>query len=132
VLVQFPHYITPKEKSVSKSYAKKIGAKQYHVDSNTKKNSKTLFKREPRVLELKWTSLYSTNMTWKQDQPEVNFYHKYYVPMSTSSLKNHFYIHGLHLEHGRDYLRCLLNVCYYQHVDSLKMIEDTQSTHTER
>jgi hypothetical protein len=41
VLVQFPHYITPKEKLPSKHEGtlRKIGAKQYYVDSNTKKNS---------------------------------------------------------------------------------------------
>jgi hypothetical protein len=40
VLVQFPHYITPKEKLPSKhegATLRKIGAKQYYVDSNTKK-----------------------------------------------------------------------------------------------
>jgi hypothetical protein len=39
VLVQFPHYITPKEKLPSKhegATLRKIGAKHY-VDSNTKK-----------------------------------------------------------------------------------------------
>jgi hypothetical protein len=39
VLVQFPHYITPKEKLSVKirSYAKKKYAKQYYVDSKHKK-----------------------------------------------------------------------------------------------
>jgi hypothetical protein len=49
------------------------------VDSKHKKIVKNPLKREPRVLELKWTSLYSTNMTWKQRSTIVNFYHKYFA-----------------------------------------------------
>jgi hypothetical protein len=66
---------------------KKIGAKQY-VDSKHKKIVKT--KREPRVLELKWTSLYSTNMTWKQRSTIVNFYHKYFATYVNKQLKEPF------------------------------------------
>jgi hypothetical protein len=40
-------------------------------------------------LNLNGQSLYSTNMTGNSDQPMVNFYH-ILLPMSTSSLKNHF------------------------------------------
>jgi hypothetical protein len=40
VLVQFPHYITPKEKSKHEGATlRKIGAKQYYVDSKHKKKN---------------------------------------------------------------------------------------------
>jgi hypothetical protein len=57
----------------------------------TQKNSKEpSSKREPRVLELKWTSLYSTNMTWKQRSTIVNFYHKYFATYVNKQLKEPF------------------------------------------
>jgi hypothetical protein len=59
------------------------------VDSKHKKIVKNLFKREPRVLELKWTSLYSTNMTWKQRSTIVNFY-QYFATYVNKQLKEPF------------------------------------------
>jgi hypothetical protein len=59
VLVQFPHYITPKEKLPSKhegATLRKIGAKQYYVDSNTK-NSKEPFKKGTQSIGTSGTSL---------------------------------------------------------------------------
>jgi hypothetical protein len=55
---------------------RKIGAKQYYVDSKHK-NSKTLFKGNPEYWNLNGQAFYSTNMTWKQRSTIVNFYHKF-------------------------------------------------------
>jgi hypothetical protein len=73
-----------------KELQEKIGAKQYYVDSKHKKIVKNPLQREPRVLELKWTSLYSTNMTWKQRSTIVNFYHKYFATYVNKQLKEPF------------------------------------------
>jgi hypothetical protein len=93
VLVQFHIILHQRRSSPSKhegATLRKIGAKQYYVDSNTKNSKEPSSKREPRVLELKWTSLYSTNMTWKQRSTIVNFYHKYFATYVNKQLKEPF------------------------------------------
>jgi hypothetical protein len=60
VLVQFPHYITPKEKLPSKhegATLRKIGAKQYYVDSKHKKIVKNPFKKGTQSIGTYGTSL---------------------------------------------------------------------------
>jgi hypothetical protein len=42
-------------------------------------------------------------MTWKQRSTIVNFYHKYFATYVNKQQRTISYIHGLHLEHGRDY-----------------------------
>jgi hypothetical protein len=83
---------------------------------------RTLQKGNPEYWNLNGQAFYSTNMTWKQRSTIVNFYHKYFATYVNKQLKEPFPTFMAHLEHGRDYLRCLLNVYarYYQHVDSLK------------
>jgi hypothetical protein len=118
-------YYTKGEALPSKhSYAKKIGAKQY-CGFKTQKNSKELFKGNPEYWNLNGQAFYSTNMTWKQRSTIVNFYHKYFATCQQAA-KEPFHIHGLHLEHGRDYLRYSTFTPDITNMWILsKMIEDT-------
>jgi hypothetical protein len=73
-----------------KEHVKKNRCQAILCGFKTQNSKEPSSKREPRVLELKWTSLYSTNMTWKQRSTIVNFYHKYFATYVNKQLKEPF------------------------------------------
>lgn len=81
---------------------RKVGAKEYYIDSKNKKIVKNpLQKGKPEYWNLNGQSFYSNNITWKQRSTIVNFYHKYFTPFIEKQLKNPFPVflsHTLHME----------------------------------
>lgn len=81
---------------------RKIGAKEYYIDSKNKKIVKNpLQKGNPEYWNLNGQSFYSNNMTWKQRSTIVNYYHKYFKPFVINQLKEPFPIflsHTLNME----------------------------------
>jgi hypothetical protein len=70
---------------------RKIGNKEYYVDSKNKKIIKNpLQKGSPEYWNLNGQSFYSNNITWKQRSTIVNYYHRYLTPYVQDQFKEPF------------------------------------------